>query len=282
MVTQLTKSMKCLGSSIMEFKLLNPDAFVKVIEFNYDDLQKWITEQVEKYQNLIYTDETIKRAKEDRATLNNFKKKIDEARKDVKKRHLEAYYKFEVKVKNLLTLIEEPKSKIDEQVKKYEENKKAEKKEQIETYFNAVVGDLSELLTLDKIFESKWLNATTKIEKIQKEIDEIIENVKFDLQIIKELKSEWEVSIIDTYLDTLDISAALREISRLEERKQQISKDVILPNNSIKQVYKNLEELEIDEDYNEEIDAEFLEKEQVKVSTRKYWIKATEVVLREL
>ena len=28
----------------MEFKLINPDTFVKVIEFNYDDLQKWITE----------------------------------------------------------------------------------------------------------------------------------------------------------------------------------------------------------------------------------------------
>ena len=47
----------------MEFKLINPDTFVKVIEFNYDDLQKWITEQVEKYQNLSYTDETIKDAK---------------------------------------------------------------------------------------------------------------------------------------------------------------------------------------------------------------------------
>ena len=85
----------------MEFKLIAPDTFVKVIEFNYDDLQKWITEQVEKYQGLTYTDETIKNAKEDRAALNKFKERIDAARKDVKKRYLEPYNNFEEKVKSL-------------------------------------------------------------------------------------------------------------------------------------------------------------------------------------
>ena len=83
----------------MEFNLISPQTFVNVIEFNYDELNNWIVEQVEQYKGLTYTDETIKNAKEDRAKLNKFRENIDNARKDVKKRYLEPYNKFEEKVK---------------------------------------------------------------------------------------------------------------------------------------------------------------------------------------
>src|SRR5574344_100175 len=171
----------------MEFQLINPQTFVKVIEFNYDALEKWITGQVEQFQNLTYTDDTIKNAKEDRAKLNKFKENIDNARKDVKKRYLEPYNNFEEKVKTLLKLIEEPTKAIDVQVKSYEQNKKEAKKTEIENYYNATVGELSNLISLDKIFDNKWLNATVNIKNVQSEIDKIFEKIKFDLQTIKDL-----------------------------------------------------------------------------------------------
>ena len=116
---------------MIEFKIVSPQNFVKIIEFNYEELKNWITEQVEQYKGLAYTDETIKNAKEDRAKLNKFKESIDNARKDVKKRYLEPYNQFEDKVKTLLALIEEPTKAIDQQVKAYEEQKKAEKRVEI-------------------------------------------------------------------------------------------------------------------------------------------------------
>jgi len=250
----------------MEFKLISPQTFIQAIEFNYEDLQKWITEQVEKYQNLTYTDETIKSAKEDRAALNKFKERIDTARKDVKKRYLEPYNAFEDKVKKLLSLIEEPANAIDTQVKAYEEKKRAEKKEQIETYFKAVIGDLSKFLTLEKIFNQKWLNATTTIKSVETEIDQIIQKVKFDLQTIKELKSEWELTLIDTYLNTLDISAALREKTRLEERKKELEQ----------QTEKTVQtELKTDQVSDQVSD-------QVKIYERRFWVKGTANQLRAL
>lgn len=254
----------------MEFKLIAPDTFVKVIEFNYDDLQKWITEQVEKYQGLTYTDETIKNAKEDRAALNKFKERIDAARKDVKKRYLEPYNNFEDKVKNLLALIEEPTAAIDTQVKAYEEKKKAEKKTQIEEYFAAVIGDLAKFLTLEKIFNQKWLNATVTIKNVQTEIDQIIEKVKFDLQTIKDLKSEWELTLIDTYLNTLDIAAALREKTRLEERKRELEQ--------AEQVKPEIEQA------TEQVAVQVTEQveEPVKIYNRKFWVKGTADQLRAL
>lgn len=252
----------------MEFKLIAPQTFVQAIEFNYDDIQKWITEQVEKYQDLTYTDETIKDAKEDRAALNKFKDRIDEARKDVKKRYLEPYNSFEEKVKKLLELIEEPKAKIDEQVKKYEEKKREEKQKHIEDYFAAVIGDLSKFLTLEKIFNQKWLNASTTIKSVQTEIDQIIQKVKFDLQTIKELKSEWELTLIDTYLNTLDISAALREKTRLEERKKELEE--------AKQIEEPVTPVMVAE-------AKMPTKEEpVKIYDRKFWVKGTAEQLRAL
>lgn len=253
----------------MEFKLINPDTFVKVIEFNYDDLQKWITEQVEKYKDLSYTDETIKDAKEDRAALNKFRERIDAARKDVKKRYLEPYNNFEEKVKKLLTLIEEPTAAIDAQVKEYEERKKVEKEEQIKEYFNAVVGDLSKLLSYDKIFDKKWLNATTNIKAVQTQIDQIIEKVKFDLQTIKDLKSEWELTLIDTYLQTLDIAAALREKTRLEERQKELQQ---MPETEEVQVLNQVVE------DNKKVETQ----EPVKIYTRKFWVKGTAEQLKTL
>ena len=252
----------------MEFKLISPQTFVQAIEFNYDDLQKWITDQVEKYQGIVYTDETIKKAKEDRAELNKFRERVDAARKDVKKRYLEPYNLFEGKVKNLLTLIEEPAAAIDRQVKAYEEQQKTDKKEQIAEYFTATAGDLLKLITLDKIFNQKWLNATVNIKSIQTEIDQILAKVKFDLQTIKELKSEWELTLIDTYLNTLDISAALREKTRLEERKKELDK----PSYSLEDIKKEIEQPVIASE----------QPAEPKIYERKFWVRGTADELRAL
>ena len=59
----------------------------------------------------------------------------------------------------------------------------------------ATAGDLSKLITSDKNFYQKWLNTTVNIESVQTEIDPNLAKVKFDLQTIKDLKSERELKI---------------------------------------------------------------------------------------
>lgn len=206
----------------MEFQLISPQTFVEAIKFNYDDLHNWITEQTEKYNNLVYTDDNIKEAKEDRAKLNRFRDNLDNARKDVKKQYLEPYNVFESDVKKLLAIIDEPLNAIDKHVKDYEEKKKADKKAQIEEYFNLYAGDLKQFLTLDKIFNQKWLNASVSIKSVKEEINNILLKINEDFKTIKDLKSEWEVNLIDKYFETLDIGAALREQKRLETLKEQV------------------------------------------------------------
>lgn len=205
----------------MELVIYKPtdDQFIKAIDFNFDELKAEITTALEKYQGLVYSDESIKDAKTDRALLNKFKEALESKRKDVKKQCLAPYEAFEKKIKELTALVDEPILAIDGQVKGYEQAKKDEKKAEITDYYEAHIGDLAPLLPLTKIFDDRWLNATAKIAAVQGEIDAFITRTTADLQTISDLKSEFEIQIKDVYLRTLNLSTALAEKTRQETIK---------------------------------------------------------------
>lgn len=205
----------------MELVIYKPtdDQFVKTIDFNFDELKQEITSALAKYQGLVYSDESIKDAKSDRALLNKFKEALESKRKDVKKQCLAPYEAFEKKIKELTALVEAPIFAIDGQVKGYEQSKKDEKKAEITEYYDAHIGDLAALLPLERIFSDKWLNATVKINAAQDEIDALITRTASDLQTIADLKSEFEIQIKDVYLRTLNLSTALAEKTRQETIK---------------------------------------------------------------
>ena len=106
-------------------------SFPQAIEFNFEELKAEITAKSALYANMVYTDETIKEAKADKAALNKFIKALEDKRKEVKKECLQPYEAFEKQMKELVAIINEPVRLIDGQVKTYEEKVKAEKLEKI-------------------------------------------------------------------------------------------------------------------------------------------------------
>ena len=60
---------------------------------------------LEKYENLTYTEDAIKTAKEDRSNLNKFKEAIDKRRKEIKKLCLKPYEEFEKRIKEYPSLL---------------------------------------------------------------------------------------------------------------------------------------------------------------------------------
>ena len=90
------------------------------INFNYAEIKQQLEEQMEIYKGMEYTDDTIKEAKTDRATLNKLSKEIDDRRKAVKKEYNKPLDAFESQVKDLLSIIKEPIEIIDSKVKDYE------------------------------------------------------------------------------------------------------------------------------------------------------------------
>lgn len=213
----------------MEFKLINPESengFIQAIEFNFEELKTELSTRLEKYNNLTYTEETVKNAKEDRAGLNKFKEVIETRRKEIKALCMKPYNDFEAKVKELTGLIDKPILAIDTQIKNFDNQRMEAKRADITDFFNSSIGDLVEILPLDKIFNPKWLNATYKMSNIEKEIVETIGKVNGNLNIIADLKlaPDLELQVKDKYLTTLDFGLAMAEKTRLENLKTAFNK----------------------------------------------------------
>ena len=74
----------------MELKIYNPqdDGFVQKIDWNFEELKAEITSAAQEYETSVYTDETIKSAKADRAKLNKFVDALNAKRTEIRKQLL--------------------------------------------------------------------------------------------------------------------------------------------------------------------------------------------------
>lgn len=201
----------------MELKINNV-TFPEAINFNFDEIKQELSNKVEHYKNLVYTDDQIKDAKKDVAELRKFIKALSDERIKVKKQCLAPYEAFEKKVKELEAVVNEPIALIDSQVKEYVEKQKQEKKESIEAYWNEILSDdkVPEGMSLQKIWNEKWLNASTSMKSVQEEINSRLEQIATDLRTLENLP-EFGFEAKEVYKDTLDINKAIQEGHRLSE-----------------------------------------------------------------
>ena len=192
------------------------------IDFNFEEIKADLTSKLGYYNTLVVTEDSIKGAKADKSLLNKLKEAIENQRKEVKKQCLKPYEDFEKKCKALVSLIDEPVKAIDTQIKAFDEIETANKFAEITAFFVENIGELSEIVSLEKVVNPKWKNVTLATAKICEELKETIFKISNDLKIITAFKSEFELFIKDKYLQSFDMSAALSEKNRLEEQKSKI------------------------------------------------------------
>lgn len=201
----------------MELKIFNPQegGFVKEIEWNNEELKAKIAEKVKDYEGLVYVGEAqIKEAKADRANLNKLRNAIEDERKRIKKLCLEPYNRFETQVKEVVALLDWPIAMIGEQIDAAEEAKKAAKKAKIEELFKTI--GFQAFVTLDAIWDPKWLNATVTMTKIEEAMRTRMYQIGTDVLTISDLQ-DYKFEAMEVYKETLDIGAAIREGKRLLE-----------------------------------------------------------------
>lgn len=200
----------------------------KKISWNKEELMNIVQAMTDEYTNLVYTDADIKQAKADRAKLNAMKKEISDRRIKIKKELMEPYNQFEIEVNEVVALIEKPVAMIDSQIKEYEKIQKQEKREKIEEYYRGSIGDYAEIITFEKLYDPKWLNASTTIKSAFDAIDEKIKKINLDMKAIDSLCSEkYKAVIKDFYSNCLDISKSLAESRRLEQIDKKAQEDSI-------------------------------------------------------
>lgn len=217
----------------MELRITAPteDGFLKEVTFNYEELEKELTEKLEKFKGLVVTEDKIAENKATRAQLNAFKGALSDKRIEIKNKILVPYEAFKLKMDKLEGMVQAPIDAIDKQIKSFEEKTKTDKKKNIEVFYSEKIGDLKELLPFDHAFDPKWLNATVTIKKVEENIEALIEKTKKDLAVIDSLDVDASiiVSVKDHYLNNLDLSSALIEKQRLQDQKLKMAKVGELP-----------------------------------------------------
>ena len=200
----------------MELKIISPQegGFVKEIQWNNEELKAEIAEKMRDYTGLVFTEDTIKDAKKDRATLNKLKTAFEDERKRIKRQCMAPYDRFEAQVKELTALIDEPIRLIDAQIKEVEEQKKIQKRRDIEELFGSIGFQL--FVTLDKIWDEKWLNATVPISRIEEQMKSRMYQIGEEVAVIQKLP-EFGFEAMDVYKNTLDLNKAIQEGQRLAE-----------------------------------------------------------------
>lgn len=205
----------------MELKV-NEVTIPDVIQFNYDELKQELTEKVSMYETMVYTDDQIKQAKADKASLNKLKKALNDERIRREKEYLQPFNEFKAKINEIISIIDKPVAVIDKQVKEYEEKQKADKKATIIEHWESIE-DKPEWLTFDSIFDSRWLLSGTSMRSIKDNINGILNSVKENITTLASLP-EFSFEATEEYKRTLDISRAIAEGKRLadiQKRKEE-------------------------------------------------------------
>lgn len=147
-----------------------------VIGFNFEELKSEVTAKTAVYSTMVYGPEQIKEAKADRAALNKFVQAMEVERKRVKSEWMSPYTDFEARMKEITSIVNGAIAAIDGQLKGYEQQRQQEKQDQIEDYFMLVPHP--SWMTLDQIFNKRWLNATYSIDKAKADIDEQLNKIR--------------------------------------------------------------------------------------------------------
>lgn len=184
------------------------------IDFNYEELKAELTDKVKFYESLAYTDDQIKDAKADRATLNKLKKTLNDERIRREKEYMQPFNEFKAQVNEIIGIIDKPIAVIDKQVKEFEDQKKANKQNAIEELF-ATIG-FQNFVTLEKIWDPKWLNASVSMKSIEEQMRARMYQIGDDVFTLSQLP-EFGFEATEVFKQTLDINKAISEAKRMSE-----------------------------------------------------------------
>lgn len=196
-----------------------------VIGFNFEEIKEKLNSELEIYKNMIFTEDSKTEAKKTIASLRKLKKSVNDKKLEVKKSFMIPYTNFEAQVKELDNLIDEPINFINNQVEEFERRRVEEKKSLISEIYTEIMadhGEASGYLPLQRIYDSKWENATTTKKAITETITERVDHVEKDLGIIRSMESEFEDKGIEKYKATLELSDAIEVMNQYQKQKEEI------------------------------------------------------------
>lgn len=192
------------------------------VSCNFEEVEGYIKERLKEYDGAIFTEESKGYAKKELAKLRAEKKELNDNLRDAKKKYMAPWDAFEPKAKELINLFDEPITLIDGQVKAFEEDRIAQKKALIEAIYTELVGDLADIIPLERIYNPKWENATMKENAIREEVLAQATAARIALDTIHGMHSDAETKALDVFKQTLSLPEAISCINAYEAQKAEI------------------------------------------------------------
>lgn len=194
----------------------------EAIDCNFEEVKAWVSEKAEFYKGLTYTDDQVKEAKADRATLNKVKKAFNDERIRVKKEYMKPIEDFERKCNELVNIVDAVSEDIAKQITAFDERRKQEKNEAVLNLFYSDV-KRPEWLDFEMIRDKRWLNATYSLSTVKTDISERLAKIEEDMATLSGLP-DFGFEAVEVYKRTLDVNQAInkaKDMAEIQKRKEE-------------------------------------------------------------
>ena len=189
------------------------------IRWNESEVQQNLTEMLAAYTGRVYTPDTIKDAKADRAAVNKLDKQLSDAARSAKAFYMKPLEEFLQSTKQMQTQCKAVSGAIDQQVKAVEEAERQDKQDALQAVYADCIGELRELIPFDRLLVPQWLNKTYDLAKAGRELRKSVETRREELKLIRENCGKDAEACTTEYLRDLNLNAALMEHSRRQNAR---------------------------------------------------------------
>ena len=188
---------------------------------NAKAIKTLVEKQIELYDISNYSTDDIAKCKQDKALLNKAAKALNDKRISLEKEWNTPFDEFKTTVKETVDLIKSAATKIDSIIKQDEERSKNEKLAEIRKI--AESAGLNKLeIKLEKVMNPKWLNKSTSIKSIEKEMAEKVKTINESIETLGSY-SDVATAVIARYKENLDLNEAIKfacELQKLNNEKK--------------------------------------------------------------
>lgn len=193
------------------------------VQWNFEELVNALQAQMQQYEAMVYTEDTVKDAKADVAALRKLRGEVESRRKEIRNKCLEPYGVIEEQAKILTGMIDKPIAKISEQVEEYTEKRKQEKKEEILTFMRDTFADLPDNVSAKlrfKVYDPKWENVTATKKAYKDAITSAYQATKSDLAILEGVDPDYKEAAMQAYIKDLSLQDAMAKAQELQKQKE--------------------------------------------------------------
>lgn len=127
------------------------NSVIPAMSWNKDEVQQNLDELLAAYTGLVYTPESIKGAKDDRAKINSWDKQLGAAVTAARKLYLKPLEDFQADIKTMREQCKKVSGAIDAQVKAVEQAEKDEKASTLKLVYRDCIGELEQLVPFETL-----------------------------------------------------------------------------------------------------------------------------------